>query len=591
MKHRHTAASILLALTVSFIPFSAASCSDKKANSSSSPPVFGETAPEAAVPLDADGMHFSAQSGFYNNGFSLTITADDGADIYYTLDGSIPTADSTKYTSPIEIKDASAEENRLSARKDIAQPIDAAEDFVPKSAVDKATVVRAVAIGKNGEQSPVVSNTYFVGFADKADYYKKYKVVSLMTDEGNLFDPEKGIYVTGKVYDDWKKGSDYDPEAHEWEIPANYSQKGRDWEREAEIQFFESGQPVMQQNVGIRIHGGATRSYSQKSFNVYARSDYGAPKLEYDLFSGKVKNSTDGSPVTVFDSFVLRNGGNDAYFTRFRDKLIQSLVSDREFLTQGMEPCIVFIDGEFWGHYEITEKMDADFVSAHYGVPAKDICIIKREALDDGSEETFAEWKELRKWIQSTDLSVQANYDELCKHIDMQGFMDYISTEIYIDNCDWGEPNTAFWKAETADESSPYADGKWRFILFDTEYSSGIYGEALPYNNSLERLMESDCFLADLFNGALKNEGFRKQFGETFRDIAENNFGADKVTAETDRLSEEYRQMTIDTYDRFWSGWTGGSAADMNYESAVSSLRSFFEQRHDYITMYLDSIM
>ena len=152
MKHRHTAASILLALTVSFIPFSAASCSDKKANSSCSPPVFGETAPEAAVPLDAEGMHFSAKSGFYNNGFSLTITADDGADIYYTLDGSIPTADSTKYTSPIEIKDASAEENRLSARKDIAQPIDAAEDFVPKSAVDKATVVRAVAIGKNGER-------------------------------------------------------------------------------------------------------------------------------------------------------------------------------------------------------------------------------------------------------------------------------------------------------------------------------------------------------------------------------------------------------------------------------------------------------
>jgi hypothetical protein len=71
-----------------------------------------ETAPEAAVPLDAEGMHFSAKSGFYNNGFSLTITADDGADIYYTLDGSIPTADSTKYTSPIEIKDASAEEKQ-----------------------------------------------------------------------------------------------------------------------------------------------------------------------------------------------------------------------------------------------------------------------------------------------------------------------------------------------------------------------------------------------------------------------------------------------------------------------------------------------
>ncbi|HOH86272.1 CotH kinase family protein [Ruminococcus sp.] len=360
--------------------------------------------------------------------------------------------------------------------------------------------------------------------------------------------------------------------------------------REAEIQFFEGGKPVRSQNVGIRIHGGATRSYSQKSFNVYARSDYGAPKLEYDLFSGKVKNDTDGSPVTVFDSFILRNGGNDAYFTRFSDKLIQSLVSDRQFLTQGMEPCIVFVDGEFWGHYEITEKMDADFISAHCGVPAKDICIIKKEALDDGSEETFAEWEKLRKWIQDTDFSVQANYDELCERIDMQGFMDYVSTEIYINNHDWGKPNAAFWKAETADGSSPYADGKWRFILFDTEYSSGLYGEASPYENSFERFMDSDCFLADLFNGALENEGFRRQFRETFMDIADNNFNTERVTAEIDRLAEEYRSMVIATYDRFWSGWTGGTAAEMNYDYAVDSLRSFYEQRYEFITKDLDAV-
>jgi len=196
--------NVLLALSVSCIPFSAVSCSDGKTGSRTASATGGFVSADIgeAVPFDAEGMHFSAKSGFYKQGFSLTISADDGADIYYTLDGSIPTADSTKYTAPIEIKDASAEENRLSAHKDIAQPIAAADDFVPKSAVDKATVVRAVAIGKNGRQSPVVSNTYFVGFDDKADYYKKYKVVSLMTDEENLFDYEKGIYVTGKTYDD-----------------------------------------------------------------------------------------------------------------------------------------------------------------------------------------------------------------------------------------------------------------------------------------------------------------------------------------------------------------------------------------------------
>ena len=40
----------------------------------------------------------------------------------------------------------------------------------------------------------------------------------------------------------------------------------------------------------------------------------------------------------------------------------------------------------------------------------------------------FVEWEKLRKWIQDTDFSVQANYDELCGYVDMQGFVEYIST-------------------------------------------------------------------------------------------------------------------------------------------------------------------
>ena len=102
-------------------------------------------------------------------------------------------------------------------------------------------------------------------------------------------------------------------------------------------------------------------------------------------------------------------------YTRFSDKLVQSLVSDRQFLTQGMEPCIVFINGEYWGHYELTEKVDKDYVSAHYGIPAKNIYIVKKEALEDGSEETFAEWERLWKWIRDTDFSRQENYEKLCE--------------------------------------------------------------------------------------------------------------------------------------------------------------------------------
>ena len=594
MKHKKIIKSVFL-LTLSCNALFFTSCANEKNNISVSQTSETTTIDKATephnenktVPFEKEGMHFSAVSGFYDKEFYLDITTDDGNTVYYTLDGSIPTSESQKFTQPLLINDRSAEENILSAYTEIAQPIEYTRHDLPGSSVDKATIVRAIAVDKNGKTSDVVTNTYFIGYKNKADYYNNVKIISLITEEDNLFDYEKGIYVIGKTYDDWLKSDEYDPETPEWSIPGNYKQKGKEWERPAEIQFFDNGQLEYSQNIGIRIHGGATRSYTQKSLSIYARKEYGAPKIEYDLFSGKVTNHTDNAPVTEFDTFMLRNGGNDAMFTRFRDKLIQSLVSDRQFLTQGMQPCILFINGEYWGHYEITEKLDEAFIKTHYDIPKNDICIIKKDTLEEGNEETFDEWKELRNWINKTDFSDDAAYEKLCSLVDMQGFADYVSTELYINNYDWGAPNSAMWKAQITDESNPYADGKWRFILFDTEYSSGLYGEAIANTDSLERLMEKECFITDLYKAAMKNEGFKKQFMDTFTDISDNNFNKDRVEKEIESLSASYHDMVIDTYNRFWHNSFGGYYAEADYEQSVNELSRFFSERRKYITKYI----
>ncbi len=540
---------------------------------------------------------FSQQGGFYDNGFDLSIEIPAGTKVYYTTDGSVPTADSTLYSSPIAITDISSQPNYLSARTDIR----GGTVYAPTKTVDKAMIINAVAIDENGNVSDTVSGAYFIGYGNRASYYQNHKIISLTTDEDNLFDNDKGIYVLGAEYECWKNSSDYNPGYQEWQIPGNFSMRGREWERPAMIQIYEDGQLKHTQNVGIRIHGGASRSCQQKSFNIYARADYGASKFDFNLFDGDLRSEYTGKKIKEFDSFMIRNGGNDASATRFRDKLNQSLVADRDMLQQGMKPCIVFINGEFWGQYEITEKLSDDYIEAHYGIDKNDVCLIKNGELEEGTEADFAEWESLGNWINSTDLSQESNYNQLCEKVDMQSFIDYMCAELYYANMDFSPNNTAIWKATSIYPDNEWGDGKWRFILFDTEYSTGLYGQfgATASHNTFNTVLQNKGFFSDLLRNALKNQTFKQQFATTFMDMANENFNADKVMGEIDILTEEYRQMTIDTLDRFepkdakpennpWGGWSGQQQSNEDiFKNEVESVKTFYRDRNRNVTEQL----
>ena len=117
---------------------------------------------------------------------------------------------------------------------------------------------------------------------------------------------------------------------------ANYNQKGEAWERPANIEIFDGGKSVVSQDVGIRTKGAASRAWPQKSFNIFARMDYGKAEVEYDLFEGKSTKEKNNKVIDTFDGFTIRNGGNDNMAGFFRDSVNQSLVfSARAWLCTG----------------------------------------------------------------------------------------------------------------------------------------------------------------------------------------------------------------------------------------------------------------
>ena len=143
---------------------------------------------------------FNLKSGFYNGeSIQLEINIEDPeAVIYYTLDGSDPTVDSTVYTNFLLLKDKSLEENVYSKIINVT----AERSYVPKDKIKKANIVRAMAKLSNGTLTPIISGTYFVGL-NRKELYGNVPIISIITDPKNLFDYEKGIYVMGKMYDEW----------------------------------------------------------------------------------------------------------------------------------------------------------------------------------------------------------------------------------------------------------------------------------------------------------------------------------------------------------------------------------------------------
>lgn len=484
---------------------------------------------------DVKAPMFSVNSGFYSNPFMLTLESDPDTEIYYTLDSTEPNRNSIKYEGPILINDATPNENVYRIKKDTS----IVKERFPKEPVDKATIIRAIAYDKDGNSSDIVTKSYFVGL----DKYKNTNVVSLVTDPDNLFDDEKGIYVKGADYKQWEQ------EGKIGDAPTlNWSNKGFLWERPADITYFDKGNIVLEQRLGIRIRGAYTRKVQFKSFSVFARKFYdGQNRLLTPLFS----------EISSQKSFILR-------YCDYKEGFLQSLVADRNITTQLSKPCTLFVDGEYWGEYQILERYSTHYIEEHFGINKDNVSMVKAGMLESGEEICLKDYNELLTFISKYDMSVKDNYNYVCEKVDIQSLIDYYCTQIYLNNLDFSyKKNVQIWRSETK-SSNPYDDNKWRWMLFDLDYCIYIIENGVRYTYDFNAFAEDfphvngiyeDPFITSL----MRNKEFCKQFINTFMDMANYNFNKDIV-------KEKLYKFT---------------------DKPDDSMITFFENRFDYITRYM----
>lgn len=521
---------------------------------------------------------FSQSSGFYAKQFSLKITAEEGTTIYYTTDGSVPTTSSEKYSSSITVKDRSNSKSVYSYKTGLTV---SGGDTFPTREFEKATIIRAIAVDKNGKVSEVTTATYFVS-EDIAKKYSDLRVISVVIDPDDLFDYETGIYVAGKVYDDWR--AENRSTTPDGSTPANYNQRGSDWERDAHIDFFDKTTLEFSENVGVRIHGGWSRNNSQKSLRFYFRSKYGNSSLKYKLFEDNYA-ANNGKIIKTYKRFMIRNGGNDTYLLTFKDAWIQSLFDTTgfKFATQADEPIVCFLDGEYWGVYTLNETYDKNYIEEHFGVDSDNVVMIKNGSIEEGEDDDYALYSKMKHFIADNDMSDPDNYASACELLDMDSFCEYIAAETYIANEDWLWNNIACWRARETDDSTPYGDGKWRFMMFDVEYSQDLYGNGNNYRAEyITKLLNGDGYLSPMLASLVKNESFLNKLIVAYEDVMNIAFDPDYASAMLDEFYNTYSPYLNDHFDRFVT-WQSVNGVRKN----VSYWKNWTENRYNSFTSML----
>eukprot|EP00833_Pecoramyces_ruminatium_P014431 jgi/Orpsp1_1/1188463/evm.model.d7180000065038.1 len=544
---------------------------------------------------------FNLESGFYkDSSVKLKIKASDPkAIIYYTTDGSIPNENSTIYKKPIVLKNKSFEENVLSAYKQV----DPYEDFIPHEKIKKANIIRAIAKypNKNNTVSEVVSKTYWVGM-NRKKLYGELPLISLMTDPDNLFGYENGIYCMGKDYDDWVSENPENANVVYYQKKGNYNRKGKASEVLASLEYFPGNErrKGFIDNVGIRIMGAVSRTFIQKSFRVNYRDEYGKKNLKYEIIPGNMRSDGKG-PIEKYKSFNIRNGGNDFRFIVFRDEALQTLVRERGnfFETQQQDLAVLYLDGEFWGVYDICEDYGDNYFENNYGFDKKNVIMIKKDKVEAGEESDMELFNKTIEQIISTNMTVPENYANIKKQFDVDGFAWYGAFHIYIENRDgvFQSNNWAMWRVREPVPDAVNGDGIWRWMLYDTESAAGLNRNATNYDVAtvLNDALDETSSLKDRLGSKLlvtfmKNRDFKNMFINALCDIRNIDFALDRVNPLLDKINKKIKNVMTDHFIRFGYEEYIQEGPSNHYANQFNIFKGWLNGRHSFFMDYLAKV-
>lgn len=453
-------------------------------------------------------VSFSLNRGFYSSAQTVSLTCP-GYNIRYTLNGSEPTLSSALYVSAITI-------NTTMVVKAKSFPLSGS--FIPCQTVTRSYFIGETQLG----YAPVVSISM-----EQADFNTVWSTTNYLS---NYYPEKKGHY-------------EYFRNVTQFDYETDFN---------------------------LKLHGTTSTNLAQKGMRLSCEGEYNNPSIKDTLFK------TDKPTVKKFGGVNLRHdqgGGGmwDPYATQIANRTNLDYLAYR--------PCIVFVNGQYYGEYQLREIGDEDFIENNH--PA----MVNNDSLDllrqnynwtnstnslvalAGSDTAF--FNHLNHINTLLTPTTQTFYNYFTQKFDDKNWFDYFITEIYVGNTDWlggmsSINNVKLWRSHRA-------SAKWRYIVYDCDYSIGIQ---TPSTDVIQYLLAPSAlnYHGKIFQCVMMNPTLKNYFINRFADLLNTTYQPTLVTQIANNMRDSldpliqrhllrWGSTTYSQWQGYWTTYWGGSAA------------------------------
>lgn len=515
------------------------------------------TSNTAGTVLKKEELVFSIPGGFYDSQVNLELIAPEGYKVYYTTDGTTPTTESAEYTESINIKNRTGSSYTYAGLSGVASQ----EGYYPAS-INMGTIVKAIIVSGSGQVSDVYTQSYFVGFGYGNDY-ANLPVVSLTINPDDMYDYFNGIYVLGRTYEDALAAG------LNTNMAANFL---NGWVKSAHIEYFEPNKSkTYEGNIDLSVLNDYSVYTTQKSFGLKAKDRVSLNGSSLAKYLNNANLSLD-----------LNTNKRDNNY-KLREYLVSELINGLVVAPANIYPCILFMDGEYWGGYMMQGQYDSEYFKNLYNITGDVYTAYNGGTVSDHKSAT--ELAKLYDFIEENDLSDAKNYSKFCEMVDVQSLLDYFVTNMYLANTDYGFEEAVIWKC-VDNTGSGYNDGKWRFAIgkMDNTMDNGTVGNTSTY--SIDTYLQEGVRNDDIFWALMENNDFKDKLLATVKNMSENVFTEEKINASLDVVSALVERMSLRSYNRF-----SGNTTDNFFNDEVDKIIDFFKSRGEYMMIYTEEII